>query len=90
MVNSANDMWSAVEPGAELQLIRMVVDMQSPPLLIVVQTTLQQVAAAGAQIAGMALSAAGLEAVTAVLSFIALDLPQHICDATEAIFNGAA
>ena len=67
VVNSANELWPAVEPGAELQLIRTVVDLQLPPLLTVVQTTLQQVVAAGSQIAGMALSAAGFGAVAAVL-----------------------
>lgn len=74
VVSSANELWPAVEPGGELQLIRTVVDLQLPPLLTVVQTTLQQVVAAGEQIAGMALSAGGAGAVAAVLFFIALDL----------------
>ena len=97
VVNSANDLWPAVEPGGELQLIRTVVDMQLPPLLIVVQVTLQQVVAAGAQIAGMALSAGGLGIVAAVLFFIALDLkyclnpnPNTFVIPTEAIANSAA
>ncbi|KAL9127440.1 MAG: hypothetical protein Q9217_003677 [Psora testacea] len=71
-VAAANEMWSQVAPGGDLESLNTAAKLDMPPFQVAVQLAILEIVKTGEQVINLALDNAGKSAIAIVLFFIAL------------------